>query len=390
MRARPRPRAAARAGAGAVRDHALRVARSAWCSSPAAAARRSCVRIFQRWDLEVADDRRASPTPAAPRCASHGETVADIPIAPLTDEAPVYHRPVASRPRPRAAPAAARRCRRSTTSPGALRAPARHPRARQQGVDLRASTTTTVRTNTVIGPGGDAAVLRLKGTPLGHRPHLRRQPGLLLRSTRAPAACRRWPRRRATSPASAPSRSGSPTASTSATPRTPRSPGSSARRSRGMAEACRALEVPVVSGNVSLYNETEGSSIHPTPTIAMVGVMPDLARAAGVAGSPTPATASCCSARTAREFGGSAYLRLLHGIEQGRPPAVDLDAEARLAELLRLLALRGLAAHRARRLRGRPRGGARRGHASRAAWAPSCELPTATRSRCSPRPRRAR
>jgi phosphoribosylformylglycinamidine synthase len=104
----------------------------------------------------------------------------------------------------------------------------------------------------------------------------------------------------------------------------------------GMAEACRALSVPVVSGNVSLYNETEGRSILPTPTVAMVGVVPDL-------GDTPEAHFARAGDRVILlgedrdEHGGSAYLRWLHGIEQGRPPAVDLDAEGRLARLLRAL-----------------------------------------------------
>ncbi|MBV8200591.1 MAG: phosphoribosylformylglycinamidine synthase II, partial [Acidobacteria bacterium] len=110
---------------------------------------------------------------------------------------------------------------------------------------------------------------------------------------------------------------------------------------RGMAAACRALAVPVVSGNVSFYNETEGRSIHPTPTVAMVGVIPSLA--------DLPAAHFVASGdrivllgRDRGENGGSAYLRLLHGVEQGRPPAVDLDAELRLARLLRRLIGKGL------------------------------------------------
>jgi phosphoribosylformylglycinamidine synthase len=99
--------------------------------------------------------------------------------------------------------------------------------------------------------------------------------------------------------------------------------------------------VPVVSGNVSFYNETEGRSIHPTPTVAMVGIIPSLADLP--AGHFTAAgDRIVLLGRDHGEHGGSAYLRLLYGIEQGRPPAVDLDAELRLARLLRRLVSRGL------------------------------------------------
>jgi phosphoribosylformylglycinamidine synthase len=94
--------------------------------------------------------------------------------------------------------------------------------------------------------------------------------------------------------------------------------------------------VPVISGNVSFYNETEGQSIHPTPTIGMVGVIPDL-RHVPVSWFTHAGDRVILLGEDQREFGGSAYLRLLHGVEQGRPPMVDLDTEARLADLLRLL-----------------------------------------------------
>ena len=104
-----------------------------------------------------------------------------------------------------------------------------------------------------------------------------------------------------------------------------------------MAEACRALDAPVISGNVSLYNETEGSSILPTPTVAMVGLIEDAASVVG------PARSGCFRAPGERvvlfgedgeEHGGSAYLRLLYGVEQGRSPAVDLARERALSDLL--------------------------------------------------------
>ena len=232
----------------------------------------------------------------------------------------------------------------------------------------------TVRTNTVQGPGGDAAVLLLKGTPAGLALDLRRQPGLLLRSIRAAAACRRWPRRRATWPASAPSRSGSPTASTSATRKSPRSCGSSA-------SACAAWPRPAARSacrsspaTSRFYNETEGRNIHPTPTVAMVGVIPNLgnlpdagfARAGDrilllgedAASSAARPTCACCSASS----------------RAGRR-TVDLDAERRGSQLLRELAARRSGAHRARPRRGRARGGARRGLLRRAGSARGSTVP---------------
>jgi phosphoribosylformylglycinamidine synthase len=109
---------------------------------------------------------------------------------------------------------------------------------------------------------------------------------------------------------------------------------------RGISDACRALAVPVVSGNVSFYNDTEGQSIHPTPTVAMVGLIPDLSNLP-VAHFTTPGDRLVLLGTDSAEFGGSAYLRLLHGIEQGRPPGVELGAEERLTELMRLASFEG-------------------------------------------------
>ena len=109
----------------------------------------------------------------------------------------------------------------------------------------------------------------------------------------------------------------------------------------GMSAACRALEVPVVSGNVSFYNETSGVSIPPTPTVAMVGLIPDLANLPR-SYFLEKGDRILLLGNDEAEFGGSAYLRLLYRIEQGQPPAVNLGDEEKLASLLRFLAYEGL------------------------------------------------
>jgi len=94
----------------------------------------------------------------------------------------------------------------------------------------------------------------------------------------------------------------------------------------GMANACRALDLPVVSGNVSLYNDTDGRSIHPTPVIGMIGVIEDYQKRleAGFAGD---GDFVLLVGETRNELGGSRYLQQEHGIFAGRPPEVDLLAE---------------------------------------------------------------
>jgi phosphoribosylformylglycinamidine synthase len=94
----------------------------------------------------------------------------------------------------------------------------------------------------------------------------------------------------------------------------------------GMREACLALEVPVVSGNVSFYNETDGTPIFPTPTIAMVGLLPAVEK------HVTPWFKSegdviVLLGRTLEEIGGSEYLKVVHGTVGGTPPSIDLNLE---------------------------------------------------------------
>ncbi len=130
---------------------------------------------------------------------------------------------------------------------------------------------------------------------------------------------------------------------------------------RGLADGCAALGVPVTGGNVSFYNQTGTTAIHPTPVIGVLGVHDDVRRrlaigfgretsgepgAAGgsaVSGGSGPATIVLLG-QTRAEFGGSAWAHVRHGHLGGRPPAPDLDAERRLASLLAAAAAAGLLA----------------------------------------------
>jgi phosphoribosylformylglycinamidine synthase len=101
-----------------------------------------------------------------------------------------------------------------------------------------------------------------------------------------------------------------------------------------MAEACRALDFPVVSGNVSLYNETNGAAIPPTPTVGGVGLIPDYARRAGFGGMK-PGDRILLVGETRGELGSSLYLRELFGREEGAPPPVDLALEKKNGDFVR-------------------------------------------------------
>jgi phosphoribosylformylglycinamidine synthase len=102
----------------------------------------------------------------------------------------------------------------------------------------------------------------------------------------------------------------------------------------GLAEACKALDFPVVSGNVSLYNETNGSAIPPTPTIGAVGLIPDYARRAGYGGLKAGQSLVLIG-ESHGELGASLYLREILGREDGAPPPVDLAAERRNGDFVR-------------------------------------------------------
>jgi len=114
---------------------------------------------------------------------------------------------------------------------------------------------------------------------------------------------------------------------------------------RGLADGCAALGVPVTGGNVSFYNQTGTSAVHPTPVVGMLGVHDDVRLRVGIGFSPEPAaSAIILLGKTEAEFGGSAWAHVLHGHLGGRPPAPRLAAERRLAGLLAAAAADGLLA----------------------------------------------
>ena len=154
----------------------------------------------------------------------------------------------------------------------------------------------------------------------------------------------------------------------------------------GIAEACRALDIPITGGNVSLYNETDGKAIYPTPIIGVVGLIEDASRDAG-ADVPGRGDAIVLLGESFGELGGSEYLKTVHGLVRGAPPALDLERERALIKLLDDGGGRRPAAVGARLFRRRPGGDAGAnaafdtgGHRRSTSTCPRLPWPTASAS----------
>lgn len=295
------------------------------------------VKVFEKWGVDVAEIGQVTGDGVG-RVLHHGQEVAALPIAALEAACPMYRRPVA-------VPKNIAERQRDPEVPPVDDATATLIRLLEQP-DLASKAWIwhqydhSVRTSTVIGPGGDAAVLLLKGTPSG----------LALCSDVNPVYCSLDPYTGGSQAVVEAARNlacvgAEPVGLTDClnfgNPENPEVAWQLRECIHGMAAACRALGVPVISGNVSLYNETGGVSIPPTPTVAMVGLIPDLGQLPRAhfleAGHQV-----ILLGKDHGEYGGSAYLRLLFGIEMGRPPLINLGDEERLADLLRFLAFEGL------------------------------------------------
>ncbi|MGA2536836.1 MAG: phosphoribosylformylglycinamidine synthase subunit PurL [Terracidiphilus sp.] len=365
--------------------------------------------VFEKWGLDAVIVGTVQPEPRL-RIRHHGVLVADIPNKSLTDDAPLYHRPVG-----------VWKCPLPVEPPEEVLAQLSEDR--DYTADLKkllASSNvcskrwvheqydTMVQTNTVLGPGGEAGVMRIKGTGVaGPNGEPGKERGLAM----ALDGNERWtyldPKLGAMHAVAEAARK---VACTGATPvaatnclnfGNPEKPEIMAQLSTaidGIAEACTALSTPITGGNVSLYNETRGEGIYPTPVLGIVGILDDVTKAVpagfqdagdaimllwpvprGEAPDPnldapfTPAPISPYivypmtldpafpvaapiaepvedtledSADTAATelaaFGSSEFAKVVLGCVWGNPPALDLEAEADLHTLLAVLAQRKL------------------------------------------------
>jgi phosphoribosylformylglycinamidine synthase len=287
--------------------------------------------VFRKWGLDFAVVGETTPTKRF-LIRHHGEVVADLPIKELGDEAPVYDRPFEETPQP--VPLLASEVPAPLTLADALEKLLASP-------DLGSKRWVweqydhLILGNTVQRPGGDAAVVRIEDGPKG----------LAITTDVTPRYCEADPFEGGKQAVAEAWRNliatgARPLAVTDnlnfGNPEKPEIMGQLVGCIRGIAEACRVLDFPVVSGNVSLYNETNGRAILPTPTIGAVGLIEDVALAASI-GFKAPNEAVLLLGDIQGWLGQSLYLRELLGREEGAPPPVDLAVERKTGEFVRAL-----------------------------------------------------
>src|SRR3984957_16951388 len=361
--------------------------------------------VFAKWGLDASIVGVVTEKPNMV-ITQHGELVADIPNRSLTDDAPVYHRPVGvwKAPVPLDPPA---HVLEELKRPSDLTADLKLLLASANICDKRwvfEQYDSMVQTNTVQGPGGEAGVIRIKGTgkttgAASHRGLLGKLADLVASSTPQGEATLSTDSLDSTNPVVSPDESHEFTeaekgdrglamalagngrwtyldpkvgamhavaeaarkvACTGATPVSatnclnfgnPEKPEIMAQLSAaidGIAEACNALATPVTGGNVSLYNETKGEGIYPTPVLGIVGILDDVTKAGpssfqGVGDKLLLLQSTHATPESQdQEFGSSAFAKKNLGTMWGTPPFLDINAESALHRELARLAERGL------------------------------------------------
>jgi phosphoribosylformylglycinamidine synthase subunit PurL len=293
-------------------------------------------RIFEKWDLHavrighVTDDGML-------RVKNQGVVVAEIPNRALTDEAPVYSRPMetpaylADAQRLDLDRVAKESSGASRTSDEALMALLASPTIASKQWAYR-QYDHMVQTNTVNLPGMGAGVVRIKGTDRA----------LALSVDGNGRYCYLDPRRGAMLAVAEAARNvacagarplGATNCLNFGNPERPATMWQFAKAVEGIGEACRALGVPITGGNVSLYNETDGRAIYPTPVIGIVGLLEHADRVIGRRFQGTGDVVVLLGGSHG-ELGGSEYLKVVHNVVAGEPPALDLAAERALQDLM--------------------------------------------------------
>ncbi len=287
--------------------------------------------VFEKWDLHAVRVGHVTSTGRV-RLFHHGTLVADVPTRALTDEGPVYQRPMA---RPAWQSEVQRLDLAELPSPpssqAAFEALLASPiiaskRWAYQQFDH------SVGTNTIAQPGTTAGVVRIKGATQG----------IAVSVDGNGRFCFLDPYRGAMLAVAESARNvacagAEPIGATNnlnfGNPERPEIMWQFGEAVRGIGDACRALDVPITGGNVSLYNETEGRAIYPTPVLGVVGLLADAS--CSVTRTFTSSGAAVVLLGDSHgELGGSEYLARLMSRVQGEPPQLDLQRERALQQLV--------------------------------------------------------
>ena len=295
--------------------------------------------VFEKWGLDAVTIGRVINQPTM-RVLEHGKVVAEIPNQALTDEAPLYNRPMErwEPPVPREMPEHIQLGTKSNLT-GDLKKLLASPNICSKRWVFE-QYDSMVQTNTVEGPGGEAGVIRVKGT----------QRALAMALDGNGRWCYLDPKLGAMHAVAESARNvacsgATPVAATNClnfgNPEKPPIMWQFAQTIDGITRACEELETPITGGNVSFYNETLGEGIYPTPVIGVVGILEDVHKAIGpdfeqagqalvlLRGSE-PGDASDVEA----EFGSSEYAKEVIGQIWGFPPALELEKEAALQKAI--------------------------------------------------------
>ncbi|MCH7631293.1 MAG: phosphoribosylformylglycinamidine synthase II, partial [Proteobacteria bacterium] len=287
--------------------------------------------IFEKWDLDFAVIGRLTDT-GRMVLKLNGAVVGDLPIDPLAEASPEYDRPWTPTPAP------------AELAPGSVPAPEDMGRAL---LDLVGSPDLCSRrwvweqydhmvmADTIGRPGGDAAVVRVHGT----------NKALAIATDCTPRYCEADAHEGAKQAVTETWRNitavgGAPLAITDClnfgNPEKPRIMGQFKQAVDGIAEACSALSYPVVSGNVSFYNETNGHAVKPTPGIGGVGILKDATRRASL-DFKRKGDVIFLIGKTKGHLGASIFLKEVIGREEGAPPPVNLGLEKKNGDFVRAL-----------------------------------------------------
>jgi phosphoribosylformylglycinamidine synthase subunit PurL len=287
--------------------------------------------IAAKWELEATPIGRVTDD-GMYRCTWNGETVVEIPGARLIEDCPVYH------PEAKEDPAIARLRAGQPAPRSPLPAPEAtlltlldHPSVASKRWVFE-QYDSTVQAGTVIAPGGDAGVIRVRGTDFAiavttdcNARYVALDPYEGGKAAVAEAA------RNVACTGARPL--GITDCLNFGSPERPAVFHQFKEACRGIADACRALSTPVTGGNVSFYNESPTGAVDPTPVVGMVGLLTQAERAVS-SHARHAGDVVFVLGETRVELGGSALWEVVHGFVGGAPPRVDLDAERRLVELL--------------------------------------------------------